>query len=367
MLTCSLIVLQTLMLAYITFGPSLMGLCPTYAHILPSRQEIGPQTASAIVATLLLINFPPIANSLSLDSLSVRMLPTLFMRAFRPTILSIAPACLLYLLSSSSQPFLASIVHAFYRMYAIFVISHATVFVWMLSQSIQDAHFVSAPSDAIDHITATGPGVHTPMLLAQIRRHLRSADSLKAFPVFLDATGQTWRSLHTHLIFALQKVNADLANAQLHPQNLFISSPRSSPTLSARQAQPAIHACDIIRMVIPACTSYDSYGVAHGNIPDLLVILLRLKEATTNYITSHDMQAEANDEGSAITRMAMSLKGIFKTGAGIVALDDALSLCVYSIVGEYREYLSRLLGGGELGWDRGCDVLLRSFLDFQVP
>lgn len=223
-------------------------------------------------------------------------------------------------------------------------------------------------------------------------------ESLEHFPGFLDATGDAWRfSLEICLspLDVLQEILGNCNAMQLQSsvyesrKGLFLRPSRSevpSFLLSWLGRQGArrqvlfqdydacIKSCEIISKLVTASYKRDSYGVVHRTLPQLVGGLLMCKQQTETFLLHQDPSGKLRIEDSVLARMGgldmgyvcknlMLFRSEYET---IAAIDDALTLAIYQIVGSFRSHMYSYLDGMEVAWDRSLDKQLASFLDYQA-
>ena len=195
------------------------------------------------------------------------------------------------------------------------------------------------------------------VVIPSLRAVTISNEVLHYFIGYTDASGSSWRSLLAHCLHPVNSVRTAL-QTRVTPTLFASTAPLWNVVLPPEDVSLAITSTESLARVYEECGKADTYGVVHRTLPYALAELLRCKLETAGYLSSPD-----NEAGEGI-RWAI---GIRSTREMVVAVDDALTVCVYRIVGAFRGHLLTYLRGGEAEWDRGLNNVLQAFLDYQVP
>lgn len=213
------------------------------------------------------------------------------------------------------------------------------------------------------------------------------------FPAFLDASGEVWRiTLHQCLspIDFLQDLLREYNVRRFQKSSLrgstalFRGPSRSGMPPNATSffgghksfvfpdADLCIASCQIISTLFVVSYDLDTYGVVHRTLAQTVQSLLLCKEQTETFLAVRDAAGKDGRSGDysfdkkGILRRLRDVMQLGSDYETIAAIDDAIKLAMYRIIGTFRTHMYNFVDGNEVTWDRSLDRQLREFLNYQT-
>lgn len=446
-------VVQSVLLGYITYGPSVLPLplnsqdaalsLRSFAHRLtPTSSDLMLCCLIAVFAGLFFSICWTWSESYTMHSYPFTLSPSkrwallfpkLLILAGFPVVCSASPALIVHwllyrtaIITFSEESFWASSLRMVSNLVGVSACTFLSLFSWNLLGA-QENDYLTRDSA----FPATTTGAHgttdvvswnrdkilllsqqctsdkrvddiTPDIVQEALQSLsllcQTEEGLKEYPGFLDASGDVWRfSLRICLspIHTLEELLANCNAKQfqsssvenqkrplLVPSRTSISAMLLSTlgTLGTKRrvlfldADVCIRSCEVISKLVTASYELDSFGVVHRTLPQLVGNLLLCKQQTEAFLFHQDPSSKLRSDEYAIPNVAgfdlrhicrklMLFRSEYET---VVAIDDALTLAIYRIVGSFRNHMYSYIEGMEVTWDRSLDRQLASFLDYQL-
>ena len=177
-------------------------------------------------------------------------------------------------------------------------------------------------------------------LLSTLRTLVRTEPSLSNFLPFQDSSGDMWRLVSAYLAVPLANVRDALREVRVHSRARTVlranSRPSITPVVDDVDAECAVAATEIIAVIYTASVKQDLYGIVTRGLPNILGLLVSVYEL---------LDSEAAEPMVA----------------------DAVAICIYRLVGEFRDHLFGYLEDKEVTWDRSGNRVLQAFLEYKVP
>lgn len=214
------------------------------------------------------------------------------------------------------------------------------------------------------------------------------------FPAFQDASGGVWSITLQQCLAPIDFVQELLreynvrqyqASSSRGNAALFLGPsrtglpPRATSLLGVHKpfvfpdADLCIASCRILSTLFVASYDLDTYGVVHRTLVQTVQSLLICKEQTEAFLSFLDsMGKDGRPTGFAFDKIgivqtlrdSMQLCSDYET---VAAIDDAIKLAMYRIIGTFRTHMYNFVDGIEVAWDRSLDRQLRDFLNYQTP
>lgn len=212
-------------------------------------------------------------------------------------------------------------------------------------------------------------------------------EGLSEFPGFLDSSGDVWEFCLSLCLSPLEALEHILRDRSSHSFGLAPSVARRKSRLAwpspsamsdSRALSPDVNMCisasEAVGVLVAASYEFDRFGVVQRTLPRLMRSLLRCKEQmdlTLSEQRSWSASASENTESSHYV-LAGAMRWCRRTlliqdeRHALRAVDDALTLSIYRIIGVFRNHMYSFVEGVEVAWDRSLDRQLMSFLDYLV-
>lgn len=210
-------------------------------------------------------------------------------------------------------------------------------------------------------------------------RITRTDKDLVAFPGFSDASSDVWRVALQHLLAPIDFMQELLKefNLMLYQANEggggALGGPRRvvpwARVVGGREqfrfadADVCVIACGVLADIFVASYTLDSYGVVHRTLAEAVRSLLMCKEQTENFLGLRTPRNGKDADTMVWLGRSLMLRSEHES---VAAVDDAIMLAMYRIVGTFRGHFSNFVEGVEVAWDRSLDRHLRRFLEYQV-
>lgn len=212
-----------------------------------------------------------------------------------------------------------------------------------------------------------------------LQKITRKEKDLVQFPGFSDASGEVWEVALEHCLAPLeflQEIVKD-CNMRLYQANEVGGGWSMGPiklgwlrNLRGRNekfvcgvADVCIAACEVMASVYAGSYRLDTYGVVHRTLVQAVRTLLICKEQTESYL----MLRKSKEVKTGKLRGKLKEWWVVQSEYdSVCAVDDALTLTMYRIVGSFHGHFIDFVEGVEATWDRTLDRQLRMFLEYQV-
>lgn len=219
------------------------------------------------------------------------------------------------------------------------------------------------------------------------------AVNMSEFPVFVDASGETWRITLSHCLAPLDFLQESLREYNVSrfqksslrgSTALFRGPSRSTMPPSAlsflsgsssfvfADADMCITSSRVLSLLFVMSYDIDTYGVVHRTLVQTVHSLLMCKEQTERFlaireVSGHDGRGAGGlFDGTGVARKLGDMMQYSSDYETVAAIDDAIKLAMYRIIGTFHTHMYNFVDGNEVTWDRSLDRQLRDFLAYQT-
>lgn len=216
-------------------------------------------------------------------------------------------------------------------------------------------------------------------MVGTLHKITRTEKDLAQFPGFSDANGEVWEVALGQCLAPLELLQEMLreSNVRLYQAKEVSSRLRvghfklgglrnwvgGSENFVCAVTDVCIAACGVMGAVYTASYSLDTYGVVHRTLVGAVRTLLICKEQTEHYLMLR--KSEKSNTRRAIVWL-QTLRVLRSEYDSVRAVDDAIMLAMYRIVETFYGHFKDVVEGIEVTWDRSLDRQLQMFLEYQI-